>query len=972
MKANFPLALLISLVCAPAAWAEDSPRLEAIQAAVAKSLPLLEAGAKGSMAERKQCFTCHNQGLPILALTTARDRGFEVDAAHLQTQLQFIGDFLGKNKEKYLEGKGTGGQADTAGYALWTLDSGSWKPDETTAAVAEYLLKYQQDSDHWKSGARRPPSEQSSFTVSYLALRGLKAYGTPEQQERIDGRFSQVREWLLKAAPEDTEDRVFRLRGLHVVSAPEEEVRAAREALLETQRADGGWSQLADLESDAYATGSTLVALHQAGGLATDDPAFRKGLSYLLSCQQDDGSWHVVSRSKPFQAYFESGYPHGKDQFISIAAAGWATMALALALPERARAGAATQLGGEAAGFLKTYCMKCHQGEAPKGKLDLAQFQTAESVTRQPQRWAKIVARVQAGEMPPEGSKKPGREEQERFVGEVNKTLLAALCESGPHPGPAPLRRLNRTQYGATLRDLLGIQASLGQLLPEEGAGGEGFDNAAETLFLSPLHAEKYFEAACAALDYGSKDSRSRRAFLTSRPGGESRRGRREESSAAPDDPPTSQGAQAILERFIPRAFRRPAREGEVEQYLALFEGARTRGEPFEPSLLFAMQGALISPHFLFRLEEPNPDSQPRLVGDYEIASRLSYFLWDSMPDDELFRLAAEGKLKEPEVLREQAVRMLKDRKTRESAESFVEQWLGTRELGRNIKPDRAANRYSNELEWALKQEPVLFFQHVLSENRPLLDFLDADYTFLDSKLQRHYRLQVSGTNQQLKRFDLPEGSHRGGLLGMAGVLAVTSLPHRTSPVLRGKWVRETLLGSPTPPPPPNVPQLDEKRAAATPQTIRELLQQHRENAQCAVCHSQIDPIGFGLENYDLLGRWRTEEAGKPIDAQGQLPDGAKFNGPDELKQVLLQRKDDFIRHLTTKMLGYALGRGLTIEDKCTVDEIVKKVQAGEYRSQVLIAEIVSSVPFRYRAPDGAPQVPAPAVAAPANERGSP
>jgi len=296
---------------------------------------------------------------------------------------------------------------------------------------------------------------------------------------------------------------------------------------------------------------------------------------------------------------------------------------------------------------------------------------------------------------------------------------------------------------------------------------------------------------------------------------------------------------------------------------------------------------------------------------------------------------------------------MLKDRKTRDSVESFVEQWLGTRELGRNIKPDRESNRYTNELEWAIKQEPVLFFQYLLTENRPLLDLLDANYTFLDSKLVRHYRLSISGTKQQLMRYDLPEDSHRGGLLGMAGVLTVTSLPHRTSPVLRGKWVKETLLGSPPPPPPPNVPQLDDKQNAAAPQTIRELLEQHRQNPVCASCHDSIDPIGFGLESYDLLGRWRTEEAGKPIDAKGELPDGTKFDGPQELKQVLLARKDEFVRHLTTKMLGYALGRGLTFEDQCTVDEIVKKVQEGEYRSQLLIAEIVCSMPFRYRASDG-------------------
>jgi hypothetical protein len=316
------------------ACADEAPSAETIKAAIAKSLPLLETGAKGSMTERKQCFTCHNQGLPILALTTARTRGFEINDKHLQTQLRFIAAFLAKNKENYLNGKGQGGQVDTAGYALWTLANGGWKPDETTAAVSEYFLLYQKDSGHWKSSSRRPPSEQSPFTSSYVALRGLKSFGTTEQRERMEQRIVQVRMWLEKSAPEDTEDRVFRLRALDLAGAGADEIQRARNELLETQRPNGGWSQRDDMESDAYATGSALVALHQAGGLATDDAAYRRGLSLLISCQQDDGSWHVVSRSKPFQIYFESGYPHGKDQFISIAAAGWATTALALALPE--------------------------------------------------------------------------------------------------------------------------------------------------------------------------------------------------------------------------------------------------------------------------------------------------------------------------------------------------------------------------------------------------------------------------------------------------------------------------------------------------------------------------------------------------------------------------------------------------------------------------------------------------------------
>lgn len=286
------------------------------------------------MEERKQCFTCHNQGLPILALTAARSRGFAIDADHLQTQLKFTADFLGKNREKYLIGKGQGGQIDTAGYALWTLDNGGWKPDETTTAVAEYFLLYQTDMPHWRSVSKRPPSEQSPFTSTYLAVRGLKRFGTPEQRERIDRRLEQVRGWLINTLPEETEDRVFRLRALHAVDAPADEIRLAADALKLTQRPDGGWSQLPDLESDAYATGSALVALAQTDRLAIGSPAYRQGLQFLISTQRDDGSWYVKSRSKPFQTYFESGYPHGTDQFISIAAAGWATTALSLALPE--------------------------------------------------------------------------------------------------------------------------------------------------------------------------------------------------------------------------------------------------------------------------------------------------------------------------------------------------------------------------------------------------------------------------------------------------------------------------------------------------------------------------------------------------------------------------------------------------------------------------------------------------------------
>jgi hypothetical protein len=332
-------ACLVGVGMASAADApgEVAPEPAVLRSAIGKSLPLLTAGARGSMEKRERCFTCHNQGMPIMALVTAQSRGIAIDADELRKQVQFTADFLAKNRENYLAGKGQGGQSDTAGYALWALDNGGWKPDATTTAVTEYLLQWQRDLGHWKPQSRRPPTEQSLFTSSYVALRGLRTFGTPEQRERTDRRTEQVLAWLVKTPAEDHEDRVFRLRALHAAGAPEAEIRGAAKKLLGSQRTDGGWAQLDDMTSDAYATATALVALHQAGGLATTDAAYRKGLRLLLTTQLGDGSWHVKTRSNPVQTYFESGYPHAADQFISIAAAGWATTALALALPFESR-----------------------------------------------------------------------------------------------------------------------------------------------------------------------------------------------------------------------------------------------------------------------------------------------------------------------------------------------------------------------------------------------------------------------------------------------------------------------------------------------------------------------------------------------------------------------------------------------------------------------------------------------------------
>jgi hypothetical protein len=595
----------------------------------------------------------------------------------------------------------------------------------------------------------------------------------------------------------------------------------------------------------------------------------------------------------------------------------------------------------EAQQLLKTDCVSCHQGKTPAGGFDMAQVAPAASLKLLPERWNRILTRVRNGEMPPKGLPSPAIEQRETLAAWIRDSLKEQACAAGVTPGPAPIRRLNRDQYSDTIRDLLNIHIEVGHALPADGAGGEGFDNAAETLFLSPIHAEKYLEAARLALEFASKDAKARARFLIAKPG----------PGVSEDE-----AARKILAAFLPRAFRRPVPDTELAAYLALYQTARKQGDLFEPAVLFALRGVLISPQFLFRIEPPNPSSQPRLLDNYALATRLSYFLWGSMPDSLLIDLAEMGKLQDPEVLKGQVARMLRSPKSLGLVQSFVEQWLRTRELGSVITPDaKLFPMYAGdeELRGDIRYQPVLFFQELLANDLSLLNLIDSKFTIATRKLQRLYGLNVKpprpNAGGQPQRIELPDDSHRGGLLGMAAVLAVSSYAHRTSPVLRGKWILDAMLGTPPPPPPPNVPTLPES-AAGAPATVRERLTLHRTNPVCASCHSRIDPLGFALENYDVLGRWRNEDGGRPIDNEGELPDGTGFRGPDELKAVLLARKDLFLRNLTSKMLGYALGRGLTLQDSCTVDAILAELERNDYRARTLIEAIVLSTPFRHQA----------------------
>ena len=589
--------------------------------------------------------------------------------------------------------------------------------------------------------------------------------------------------------------------------------------------------------------------------------------------------------------------------------------------------------------FIQQYCVDCHQPPKPKGKLDLTLYTTKESIIVDGLEWDKHLHRVRDGDMPPddEDVPVPGVEERMAFVNWVQSTLRDAACADGVQPGAALVRRLNRSEYSASVRHLLDVHFDAGEALPSDGAGGEGFDNAAETLFISPIHAEKYLEAAQSAVGYGFADTRSSRRFLIAQP----------DENTTPNE-----AARKVLDRFLPNAFRRPVSDEETGEYMDLFETALESDGSFSTAMQLTLSAVLVSPKFLFIMEEPTESADPVPLAGHELATRLSYFLWGAPPDEHLMQLAAQGKLHDSDVLRAEVVRMLKDphsRKVRNSAQNFVEQWLGTRALGREFKPDASIEGYDSELEGGMKYEPVFFFHEILTENRSLLDLIDADYTYINRRLSRHYKVKGE-FREQPKRVEIADDPHRGGLLSMAAVLAVSSHPHRTSPVLRGKWILETLIGEPPPPPPPNVPLLEEDAESAQPQSLRERLEKHREDPTCATCHDRIDPLGFSLENYDVLGRWRDTVGDQKVDARATMPDGTEFEGPEQLKQILMDRKDQIVRHLTRKMLGYALSRGLTYEDYCTVDQIVEDLKANGYASHRLLMGIVESVPFRYKA----------------------
>ena len=712
-------------------------------------------------------------------------------------------------------------------------------------------------------------------------------------------------------------------------------------------------------------------------------------------------------------------------------------------------------------------CTPCHNSQLASGGLDIAPFTKVDSLKSQRDGWQIILDKLRAGEMPPAGIPRPPQ--LDAAIEYVQGQFDLADKNVKPDPGRVTARRLNRAEYSATIRDLLGVEFHAEQSFPTDDLGN-GFDNNGDVLTISPVLMEKYLAAAeriasrAMAADplpkpievqFHAKDKRIRRVD----PSTIEASGRLDfdgeyvvrfgmPGERAADAKPVTLGfwmdgkllhtipvetkpsglvyfnpySEAEMRLFLPegqhvfhagfigddfvkgltgkelydnkknkfldsitfvgpyrphtepasrklilvcdpktgpacvdkivtnlahRAYRRPVTRAEVASLTKFVALAKTQGQSVEQGIQLAMEAMLVSPDFLFRIEhDSGPAGEAHRISDVELASRLSYFLWSSTPDEELSGLAEANKLHEPAVLEAQVKRLIADPRSSALADNFAGQWLELRNLD-VVKPDpQKFPEWTPELRDAMHTETRLFFDHVLRENRPLAEFLDARYTFLNARLAKFYGIPgVDG--DEFRRVELTT-DQRGGILSQASVLTVSSYPTRTSVVIRGKYILSNILGTPPAPPPPDVPLLDEASVGASA-SLRQQMEAHRANAVCASCHNKMDVLGFGLENYNGIGKWRTMDGKFPVDATGTLPNGKSFNGPAEMRAALLSRLPDFAHCMTEKMLTYALGRGTGPNDRRAIEAIDRKLAAQDYPFQQFIFEVVGSLPFQSR-----------------------
>ena len=584
--------------------------------------------------------------------------------------------------------------------------------------------------------------------------------------------------------------------------------------------------------------------------------------------------------------------------------------------------------------FVKKYCSRCHGGGRAKANVNLEVDLKAPGRGVAFQHWKKAVTNVKVHDMPPEdAAKQPTDEERLQFIEWIGNLKYL----SPKNPGPFVIRRLTPVEYGNTLHDLYGLAPSIADSLPEEVVG-EGYLNS-----ISPLQSELF-------LDLANKVVEQIVAQAGKVPTAVQKRLFGEEPS---EDGDFRSAARKVASALARDAYRRPPTEAELDVLVDIFDLSRENELDYTASLAMMLKAVLVSPQFLFITPSGAVQSDQDIVhlDDHQLASRLSYLLWAAPPDSELSALANKGELHKPETLRAQTERLLMHPRARALFDGFGAQWLRVNDLKRQVFDPDLFPQITPALREAMMDEPRLFFENIVRENQRIIRFVDSDYTFLNEPLAELYDLGSSVKGPEMRRVKL-ENPNRGGILGMSATLAATSFPNRTSPVRRGVWVLEQVLGERVPPPPPDVPELDEQEEQSVEGlTLRQRTELHTTDPVCANCHRVLDPIGFGLENFDAIGRWRERNnAGAAIDSAGKLPTGEAFSTPGDLKRLLAEREADLARNLTERLMAYALGRHLEGYDEVVIDRLMALIAEDNYRVRTIITEVIASYLFTHRA----------------------
>lgn len=622
---------------------------------------------------------------------------------------------------------------------------------------------------------------------------------------------------------------------------------------------------------------------------------------------------------------------------------------------------------------LRKHCVSCHNEADKKAGINLDAFDFVSQIIRRGELFENVIEQSMSGAMPPAGKPRMNVAEMDSLVIGIRRILDEALAQ--PDPGESIMRRLSHREYTYTIQDLVGVTFDAIGFFPTEGSGGEGFDNQSRVLFITPLMMERYYTAADSIISMASQNINSWNQIFTEDYKPTFFRKLWSSLQKIISNQPIHweqprKVAKKILLPFATKAYRRFLSTDEQDQLLDFFEKIYFQNwkdrKAFNKAIQASLKSMLISPHFLYRFEVNLPSEQPYAINNFELATRLSYLLWSSTPDETLLNVAYRENLQDPEVLRREALRLMEDEKFKRFSKSFAPQWLGIEELLHSPKSDPIQFPEMDEsLRFAMVQEVVELFQYAF-EQRNLISLLDSDYTIINERLAKHYDL-IGIKGDHFRPVEHRDNT-RGGILGTAAVLTSTSLPLRTSPVLRGQWVLDEILGEPAAPPPPDVPALEVAKSKVHNELdLRALLEQHREAPECSGCHQKMDPLGLSLENFDAIGRWRSHYtdplmdnpeitisfAPVKIDASGKIDD-VKINGPQEMRMYLLSEKDKFAKTFSKKLLSYALGRGVEFLDSPSINQLTETLLVTNFDSQELMIQLILSYPFRHRRSDSA------------------